>query len=286
MIDQKNFIIKMARKYKIRAQRLRGQNFLIDTTVVEKLIQVAAIKSTDHILEIGPGFGVLTKRLADQAKSVTAVEVDKRLVKALSQIMVDQPKVKIVEGDVLKIFSRLIESLPDDYRIVANLPFQITSHFLRRFLETAKRPKDMTLIVQKELAERICAQPGQMSLISLSVQLFGQPRIRAFIDRSSYWPQPRVDTAILKISNINQGAVQKLDQSQLEMFWRMARIGFSSRRKQLHNNLTAGLKEDNDQIKEIISKTGLNPLCRPQELAVSDWLRLFERLVVDSRLTE
>lgn len=285
MIDQKSFINKMARKYKIRAQRLRGQNFLVDTTVVEKIIQVAAIKSTDYILEIGPGFGVLTKRLADQAKTITAVEVDRRLVKALNQIMVDQPNVKIIEGDVLKIFPKLIKSLPDNYRIVANLPFQITSHFLRKFLETAKKPQDMTLIVQKELAARICAPPGQMSLISLAVQLYGQPQIKVLVDRSSYWPQPRVDTVILKISNINQGPASKLNQTQLKMFWRLARIGFSSRRKQLHNNLAAGLKKNNDQIKEIISKTGLNSHCRPQELAVTDWLLLFQQITTDLGLT-
>ena len=286
MIDQKSFISKMARRYKIRAQRLRGQNFLIDETVVEKMIQIAAVKSTDHILEIGPGFGILTKRLADQAKSVTAIEIDKKLVQVLSEILSDKPNVKVIEGDVLKIFPDLIKSLPTDYRIVANLPFQITSHFLRKFLDTVKKPKDMVLIVQKELAARICAEPGQMSLISLAVQLYGSPQIKKLIDRSSYWPSPRVDTVILKISNISQGSAEKLSQPQLINFWRIARIGFSSRRKQLHNNLAAGLKKNNDQIKEIISKIGLNSHCRPQELAVNDWIQLFQQISSDLSLTD
>jgi len=286
MIDQKAFIDKIARRYKIRAQRLRGQNFLIDMAVVKKMIRIAAVKPTDHILEIGPGFGVLTKLLSAQAKSVTAIEIDKRLVIALKQIMADRPNVKIIEGDVLKIFPNLVESLPADYRIVANLPFQITSHFLRKFLETTKKPKDITLIIQQELAARICAQPGQLSLISLAVQLYGHPQMKIPIDCSSYWPRPRVDTVILKISNINQGLVHKFSQSQLKDFWRIARIGFSSRRKQLHNNLAAGLKVDNNQIKEIISKIGLNPHCRPQELSKFDWLRLFQEIKATPCLTK
>ncbi|MFH1597916.1 MAG: 16S rRNA (adenine(1518)-N(6)/adenine(1519)-N(6))-dimethyltransferase RsmA [Patescibacteria group bacterium] len=274
MTDQIQYLKKIFRQHHLRPSKLRGQNFLINPDVVNELVKLAEIKSGDSVLEIGPGLGILTKEISQKAKSVWAVEVDKGLASVLPKIMSDYPNVKIIPGDAMKLQGSLAKTLPASYKVVANLPFSITSHFLRQYLETDKRPTDMTLIVQKELGDRICAPPGQMSLISVAVQFYGRPTICELVSHQNFWPQPKVDTAIMRIDQIGQGYSAKIYQSEIQRFWQIVRIGFSARRKQLKNNLKAGLKIDSAQIVKIMHKIGLNEQIRAQDLTIDQWLKL------------
>lgn len=275
-------IKKLISQYHIRPQKRRGQNFLINPAVTDQMISSAQIKPQDVILEIGPGFGILTKRLAQSAKQVLTVEIDHQIVQALRIILSDYHHVKIIEGDILKIQSALINDLPPNYKIVANLPFQITSFFLRQFLECINKPKEMTLLVQKELGERICAQPGHMSLIAVAVQFYGQPRVIRTIGKENFWPSPEVDTAILRIENIGASFSTSLSSDQTKKFWRIVRIGFSARRKQLQNNLRAGLKTESVAIEAILDKIGLDKRIRAQDVSLASWLNLARELNCDS----
>ena len=258
----------------IHLSRLRGQNFLISQEVVRQLMTAAQIKKTGAILEVGPGLGILTKELVKSAKEVWAVEIDRKLYQVLTKTFSSTKNLKLFQEDVLKLHSQLTEDLPNGYQVVSNLPFQITSHFLRLFLEGSNKPKQMTLIVQQELGERICACPGKMSLISVAVQFFGRPEIVKEISQKNFWPSPKVDTVILKISDIGQGYSRQISQNEIKKFFRLVRIGFSARRKQLQNNLAAGLGQDKVKIQKKMAKIGLDSAIRPQKLSVSQWIAL------------
>ncbi|MBU1148942.1 ribosomal RNA small subunit methyltransferase A [Patescibacteria group bacterium] len=243
-------------QYKLKPQHFRGQNFLINSQVVDKLITVAALAKSDTVLEIGPGLGILTEQLVEKAKEVWTVEVDRNLV-AVLQKKFSQSTIKIITGNILQIYPKLEKDLPADYKIVSNLPFRITSRFLRIFLEAENAPQSMTLIVQLELAKRICAEAGRLSLISVAVQFYGRPRIIKEVGRQEFWPEPKVDTAILQIDQIGQSYCRQLKAGLDKKFWQLARIGFSARRKQLSNNLASGLKVEKQQIEKLISKSAI-----------------------------
>lgn len=279
----------LCRKYHIYPSKQRGQNFLIDRKVLDKIVSAARLKKDDVVLEIGPGFGVLTQELAKRAKRVLAVEADKRLVMALHEILANYKNVTMVQEDILKFSIFNFQSLNKfsisnfqfsnyGYKIVANLPYQITSAVLRRFLENEPRPSEMVVMVQKEVAERICAKPGKMSLLSVSVQFFGKPEIIKAVPRTAFWPEPEVDSAIIRI--VTRKEIEKFDLRGItqEDFFRIVRIGFSARRKQLQNNLAAGLRLPNEVIRKKIIECGFDPKIRAQDLSVEDWIKLANQL--------
>ncbi len=301
-LASKETIQRLCSQNHIYPSKERGQNFLVDRDVLNKIIESADLKKDDVILEIGPGFGVLTLELAKRVKKVVAVEVDKRLAGALREILKGCENVEIIESDILKLQITNYKLQNYGYKIVANLPYQITSAVFRKFLENEPRPSEMVVMVQKEVAERICAKPGEMSLLSVSVQFFSKPEIVQVVPRRAFWPEPEVDSAILKISQIqcitdaNMGSVaaafrlrnrsikqsgnkdRKLTSgamdSLLEFFFRIVKIGFSARRKQLHNNLSAGLHLPDKEVREILIKLGFDPRVRAQGLSMEDWVNL------------
>lgn len=273
-----NQIKQICRAYNINPSRQKGQNFLINPEIIEKIIKAAGLKKSEVVLEVGPGLGILTEGLVRQVKKVISVELDKKLFDFLKAKFAGVSNLELINADILR--SPVTGHRLPVYKIVSNLPYNITSHFLRKFLTAKNRPAEMTLLIQKEVAQRICAPVGQMSLLALSVQFYGQPKIIDFIKRDNFWPTPEVDSAILTISKIkNQQAVDNyLAGINEEFFWRVIKISFSAKRKQLHNNLAAGLHLPGEEIKKMLKKANFDPKIRAQNLSLADWLALVKSL--------
>lgn len=230
-----------------------GQHFLASRATLDAIVTAADIKKNDAVLEVGPGKGILTTELAVRAKKIIAIEKDSRFIPLL-QGQFSEKNVSIIEGDILHM--PLDDILPKKYKIVANIPYYITSHFLRLFLERDHKPESMTLLVQYEVAKRICAAPPNMNMLALSVQAYGMPRIIQKVPRSHFKPAPDVDSAIITITDINNDFFEK-NKILPDTFFALAKKAFSQKRKKLRN--TIGI--DSDQ--------------RPQELSLGDWLKLF-----------
>lgn len=270
----------ICRLYNIKPQKSKSQNFLINPTVIHDMIAAADIQPGQAVLEIGPGLGVLTEKLVQAARRVISVELDSKLFGFLQAKFSGASNLELINEDILKFNPASYKLQATSYKIVANLPYHITSIVLRKFLTMPYRPAAMTILIQKEVAERICAKPGQMSLLALSVQAYGQPDVIKIVDKNNFWPVPEVDSAILRISKIkSQTEVDNLFSEIGESaFWRLVKIGFSARRKQLQNNLAAGLKISANEAKKSLASAGFNPQIRPQNLSVLDWLRLAKLL--------
>ncbi len=272
-----NQVKQICRAYDIRPSRSKGQNFLINEKIIEQIVEAASISNDDFILEVGPGLGILTEKLVKCAKQVVSVELDKKLFAVLKAKFAGVNNLELINDDILN-FNPTSYKLPaSSYQLVANIPYNITSHFLKKFLTIDSRPQTMTLLIQKEVAKRICAQTGAMSLLALSVQLYSQPEIIQMVSRNNFWPTPAVDSAILKLSDIrNQKSVDKFFSDHLpeKFFWQIARIGFAAKRKQLQNNLASGLKISSTQAKKLLNQANFDEKIRAQELAVADWLKL------------
>jgi len=264
---------EFCRFYGIKPARSRGQNFLIKEEIYDQIVERADLKSGETVLEVGPGWGFLTARLAAKAKRVVAVELDDKLTEALRIGLAARGarNVEVVNEDILK-FSTF--SLPGKYKIVANLPYNITSIFLRKFLTAENKPELMVLMLQREVAERITAGPGKMSLLALSAQFYAQPEIARIVPKESFWPRPEVDSAIirLKIKNEQPAADEK-------KFFQLAKFGFSARRKMLKNNLAAGFKIKPAEAEKRMVRASFKANLRAQELSVEDWLKLFSVFV-------
>ncbi|MDO8668721.1 MAG: 16S rRNA (adenine(1518)-N(6)/adenine(1519)-N(6))-dimethyltransferase RsmA [Candidatus Buchananbacteria bacterium] len=264
----------ICQEYNITPTKSKGQNFLFDQNVMEKIIQSAKLGPKDVVLEIGPGLGVLTDDLIKQSGQVTAVELDKKLIYFLRKKYASAPNLKIIEGDILKLNISTLD-LKRPYKIVANLPYNITSNFIRNFLETENPPIEMIIMIQKEVAQRIVAKKGEMSLLSLSVQFYAEPKILFEVSRNSFWPSPQVDSAVISLK-----LKSSLPFSDPKAFFKVAKIGFSAKRKQLHNNLANGLHLGNDQIKGFLKDMGLTEKIRAQDLAMEDWVKLLQKLEI------
>lgn len=272
LIRNKEALARLAKKAGVRPSRSTGQNFLIDGDVADALVDAARLTSGEHVLEIGPGFGAVTQVLLERGAQVTAVELDRTLAATLPGRFSRELPLTVVCGDILKIH---LDPIVKDgaYLLVSSLPFNITSIVLRRFLEDGPRPTAITLIIQEEVAQRIVAAPGEMSVLSVAVQYLGTPSYIRSVPRTSFWPEPDVDAAIVYIP------VRPLpDNVGRKNFFRLVKIGFSARRKMLHNNLTNGFHVPPEKIKEILRKTGLSETVRAQELSVDQWLKLAEKM--------
>ncbi len=260
-------------KYDIVPSKSKGQNFLIDTNIVEKIIVVSNIDSKEIVMEIGPGVGVLTGELVKKAKKLIAIELDRNACNFLRAEFASEKGFELIEQDVLRL-NRIELGLKNlGYKVVANLPYNITSKFLRLFLEQEPKPSEMILMVQKEVAQRMVAKPGEMSLLALSAQLYSVPEILFEVSRNSFWPAPNVDSAVIRLK-----LKEKLPNISDKALFRIAKMGFSARRKQLHNNISAGLKISSEQAKEAIVFCGFDEKIRAQDLGVEEWIRLAKKL--------
>ena len=252
-----------------KPKKYLGQNFLQDEEVLEAIITAADLKSTDTVLEVGPGRGVLTRELIKHAKEVIAVEKDSSLLGPL-KLEFDQIKnIKIINDDILKF--HLEKNLPTDYKVVANIPYYLTSKLFQYFLESSHQPKLLILMVQKEVGERVVASPGELSILGISVQIYSDVEIIRHVSKESFWPVPEVDSVILRI--IPKNKYPEIDDKKL--FFRIIKMAFAGKRKQLQNSLANGLKLPKEKILDYLTKAQINPVMRPQDLSIEDWIRLF-----------
>lgn len=262
---------KKLSQYNLRPNTNAGQHFLLDQEILEEIVKAAELLKKDTVLEIGSGPGNLTVLLAESVGKVLAVENDQRIIPLLNDSVKDFTNVEIIQSDIFKwrSESKLMEQ---GYKIVANLPYYITAKILRTFLSQPPKPLTMTILVQKEVADRLTASPGLMSLLSVSVQYYAQVHQICAIPSSAFLPKPKVDSALIFIDKIKDNQPGDKD------FFQLARIGFSSRRKQLHNNLRAGLHLHQTVILKAFDNIGLKKTVRPQELSIEDWKGLSRSL--------
>src|SRR4030066_1853371 len=241
-----------------------GQNFLRDEKILEKIISAADLQPDDFVIEIGPGEGVLTEELAKHAKKVIAVEIDDNLVKVLRNKLRNKKNIEIINADILKIDLRQLISkfqIPNfSYKLVANLPYYITSPIIRLFLESELPPQEMILMVQKEVAERIVARLGKMSILALSVQYYAHPELLFYVEKIAFYPVPKVDSAVIKITYNKQ--FTNYNRDEVKKFFRVVRAGFSAKRKILLNNLSNGFHLGKNGVEEKLKKAGISPTAR------------------------
>jgi len=266
-----------------RAKKSLGQHFLIDSGVLRKIVDAAELSPQDTVIEVGPGLGVLTSELAKRAGHVIAVEMDDNLSALLGKTLSWATNLTVVHEDILKIkpSALLVKAdLPmgNSYKVVANLPYYITSAVLRYFLEGDVRPGMMVVMVQKEVARAITAAPGEMSLLSVAVQLYGEARIVSSVSAHSFFPAPKVDSAILKIRLHPRPFI---DTARTDSFFGLVRAGFCANRKQLINSLSQGLSLPKEDVRLLLETAGIDPMRRAETLTIPEWVKLLD--VFDAR---
>ncbi|MGE5641510.1 MAG: 16S rRNA (adenine(1518)-N(6)/adenine(1519)-N(6))-dimethyltransferase RsmA [Byssovorax cruenta] len=262
----------LLKKYGLRPHKGLGQNFLQDPIALEKIVSAAEIQATDTVLEIGPGLGSLTRYLAAAAKAVVAVELDQHLLPPLKTVLAPYGNVSLIHGDILELnTSELVRE--KNYLVVANIPYYITSAVIRHLLESETRPRRIVLTIQKEVAQRICEKPGDMSLLALSVQVYGKPHIAAYIPASAFIPSPNVDSAVLVIDIYPTPLIPA---DLLDKFFKLIKAGFSQKRKTLRNALSAGLSVSTKNAMELLSRAAIDPMRRAETLSIEEWQRLCE----------
>lgn len=254
---------------KIKPKKSLGQNFLIDQDVVQKIIIGADLRPNDVVLEIGPGKGVLTEALAAKCRKVIAVEIDQALIPVLKKRFEGNKKIEIIHGDALNMD---ISKIVPCYKLVANIPYYITSLIIRRFLESDVPPEEMILMVQKEVAERIVSKPGKMSILAVSVQYYATAELLFSVPKTAFDPVPEVDSAVLKIFNF-QFSISNSDRNN---FFRIVRAGFCAKRKTLANNLANSLHIPRSEAENKLAQVEIASNARAQELSVEDWKKLAE----------
>ncbi len=269
---------RLLRRFGLRARKGLGQHFLIDEEVLRLIVSTAQLSPEDVVIEVGPGLGVLTRELAKQAGWVVAIELDDKLATILKQTLSSFKNLTIVNEDVLKIDPAALLTelktglLPGSYKVVANLPYYITSPVLRHFLEAQVKPQNMVVMVQKEVAEEIVAKPGRMSLLSVSVQFYGEPAIAGYVPAQCFYPVPEVDSAILRVTPYSQPMVKIADR---ESFFALVRAGFSAARKQIANSLAQGLSISKAEALSLLEKAEIAPERRAETLTLEEWARLW-----------
>ena len=261
-------------RFNLRARKSLGQNFLIDGAALDRIVAAADLTPAGTVLEIGPGLGALTRRLAQAAGRVIAVEIDQNLIPLLRDTLAGYSNIELVHGDILKLdLSSLVgESF---YKVVANLPYYISAAVIRRLLEAPARPSLLILTLQLEVAQRLVAGPGEMSLLAVSVQFYGAPVIVTRIKAGSFYPAPKVDSAVVRIDVHAQPPVAVPD---VDHFFAVARAGFGQKRKQLHNALRIGLSLPAEVVEAALAKAGIDARRRAETLALEEWAALAETL--------
>jgi len=293
----------LLRRNELHARKSLGQHFLVDSAVLSKILETAGLTANDLVMEIGPGIGVLTGELVKSAGWVIAVELDKDLAGLLEQTLLPAQNFSVINRDILDIdplelieaessrtprLSEIFRAGGEDdttagfrprYKLVANLPYYITQPIIRHFSETGLKPEVMVLMVQKEVAENIAAAPGDLGILAVSVQLYGRPEIISTVPAQSFYPVPKVDSAILKITTYSRPAVQIIGAA---TFFKVVRAGFCARRKQVANALSQGLRIPRDEVLALMQEAGVSPLKRAEALTLSDWSSL-EKVFVEGK---
>lgn len=252
----------------MKAKKSLGQHWLNDRQVLEDICNTAKVASGDNVLEIGPGHGSLTKVLLDRKADVVAVELDRELAAKLKDMKSEN--LKIINQDILEFD---LNSMPTGYKVVANIPYYLTSNLVRNLSESANPPSSITLLVQKEVAERICAEPGSMSVLSVSSQVYYECSLASVVPAEKFDPPPKVDSQVVHMTLRKEQLLKDIDK---KLFFRVVKSGFSNRRKTLLNSLSAGLHLDKNNTKSLLDNAGIKSTSRAQELSLDDWFHLAE----------
>lgn len=270
----------LLQQFGLKAKKRLGQHFLVDGDILECILSAAELSRKDIVVEVGPGLGILTKRLAEVAGKVIAVELDFKLVRMLRESLASFSNVEIIHADILKIAPQqllgdylTIPELAQGYKVVANLPYYITSPILRHFLEAWAKPSLMVVMVQKEVGEAIAANPGKMSLLSVSTQFYSKPTIIAFVPAGSFYPPPKVDSLILRLDVYSKLPIEVCD---VDSFFDMVSCGFRSPRKQLRNSLAQALGMSPSQVALLLGRAGIEAKRRAETLNLGEWRELGE----------
>lgn len=305
-----SYLLQLCKQYGLTPSKNYGQNYLIQKWPIGKIIEAAELKKTDTVIEIGPGFGVLTFALAEKAGKVVAFEIERKLEgyweEQLEDLKIKRLKdfgdINIIWGNALTSLKSYVSSLMSGYKVVANIPYQITSDLLRTLLELENKPESITLMVQKEVAQRICSRPGDMSLLAVSVQYYGEPSIVSLVSKGNFWPSPKVDSAILNIkirklgnlpAQVGQKAKKQDNENFDKLFFKIVKMGFSHKRKQLWGNLSKQLAAfdpsslrsepswsktgrgiNSKQVKQVLSEVVGDEKVRAEELSVEQWRKI------------
>jgi 16S rRNA (adenine1518-N6/adenine1519-N6)-dimethyltransferase len=267
-------LLRRLRQLDLRPVKALGQNFLIEPNVLQTTIDAAELERSDRIIEVGPGPGVLTAALLAVAGHVTAVEVDRNMVDLLKPLKASCARLSVVQGNILTLDLALL-TRGEPYKVVANLPYYITSLALRYFLESTHKPSMMVVMVQREVALRICARPNDMSILAVSVQAFAAPEIMAFVPPDAFFPAPKVASAVLRLRVLSN---PRIPPERQRRFFRLVRAGFHDKRKQLHNAFARNLGTNQRTIEDVLSEARVAGDRRAETLSLDEWLALTESL--------
>jgi 16S rRNA (adenine1518-N6/adenine1519-N6)-dimethyltransferase len=260
-------IAQTLKQYGLWASKGLGQNFLEDPQALQQIASAAEIQVSDVVLEIGAGLGSLTRYLSASAREVVAVELDRKLIPVLRGLLKQHANVRLVQGDILSLSPSDLD-LPAGYVVAANIPYNITSAVLRHLLESEPKPRRMILTVQKEVADRICSKPPRMSLLSLSVQVYSLPSIVGRIPANSFFPAPKVDSAVVKLEIYGEPAIPA---DLLPVFFRLTKACFGQKRKMLRNALAAGARISAADAAALLLEAGVNPQRRAETVNLQEW---------------
>lgn len=262
-----------AKAHGIQPRKSLGQNFLVDEHVTRRIVDAAGVQPGDLVIEIGPGLGALTRLLADRAGQVVAIELDQTIIPALQQELGDRPNVRILHADALEVdYSTLTEGRP--VRIVANLPYYITSHAIRVLLESGIDWRCIVLTVQLEVAQRIAAKPPHMSTLAVSVQYYGDPELLFRVPPGAFYPPPSIDSATLRITRRESSRNSDAMLLDPTLFFQWVKAGFAQPRKQIRNNLYTNLGISRVETEDILAKVGISPERRAETLTMDEWRAL------------
>lgn len=265
------FVKNFLRANNLKPKDYFGQNFLVDEIALEKIVEAAELKKSDIVLEVGPGLGVLTQELSEHSGRVVAVEKDKNLAQILAH-RTELKNVEVVTADILKF--NFEKHIGGKYKVVANIPYYLTSALLKLFFQSKTHPTVLVLMVQKEVGERIVAPAGSLSILGISVQMFADAEIVAQVPRTSFSPTPEVDSVIIKIEPKNK--YPEIEDEKL--FFRILKIAFAGKRKQIHNTLSNGLHLDKLATEKLLEKSGIKGTDRPQDLSIEQWVELYKQI--------
>lgn len=267
LYNNKSELIQLLQQNGLYAQKNLGQNFLVNTQIIEKILLAAELKPTDQVIEIGPGIGLLTLELAKKAKTFITIEKDYKLYPHLEKILADFPNSTLIKADALDF-----QPTFTDYKIIANIPYYITSPLIHHYLGAAEhKPSSLTLLVQLEVAQKICAKPGDHTVLSLQTQVFAVPKIIAKVAPGNFHPAPQVDSAILQLTTLPQPQV-----SDFKLFDKIIKKAFSQKRKTLLNTLSTFHGADKALLNQKLPEIGISPQERPQNLSFADWQKLVD----------
>jgi 16S rRNA (adenine1518-N6/adenine1519-N6)-dimethyltransferase len=274
------FYRQLLRQFGVKPKKSLGQHFLIDETVLERILSAAELSPGDIVVEVGPGLGILTEGLAKQGAQVIAVELDSKLVSLLKRRLASFPNVKIINADILRVTPRQIleselavSALFQGYKVIANLPYYITSPLLRHFFEGLPQPSEMIVMVQKEVGEAMVATPGNMSLLSVKTQFYSKPSIISYVPAASFYPPPKVDSVILRLHVYSQPPIEVPNPAS---FFDVVMHGFNSPRKQIRNSLAHSLDMPPGQVTLLLEKTGVEGKRRAETLSLEEWRELWK----------